>query len=527
VTPNAVTPDNRRRDRGFVEDALERLYERIGSRVVVVSIVLGFGLLLLTCAVIASLAQRYLQTSADKVVICVAIGLPLLLTGGMTGLYTARDILRTQLAWRGAQRTAANAAQAWEATARGPAEVVRRAFAGLGIVLAPFAAVCTAIIGERPWVVIPIGVTFYVAVAAAWVLVRFGAELILRPMVRDIARHLPQNFEPHAGDWRLRTKALAPLPFVAMLSTMICAGLVDLVAKGPGRLSFALALALGTAAVTAAIFFIVTRSVLDPLDDLLTATRRVRAGDIATTVPVVSADDLGELAHSFNGMLTELRRNAEELQASRARVVAAADEERRRAERDLHDGAQQQLVLLGLKLAAAERLVARDPHAAAAAIAELRGDLQEAIAQLREFARGIYPAVLESEGLTAALGQAVERAAIAATITSDGARRYPAELESAVYFCCLEALQNAAKHAGERARAEVRLAERDGELVFEVADDGRGFDATGHAAESSGLQNMMDRVGALGGRLTIASAPGEGTTVTGTIPLDHAAPASF
>jgi signal transduction histidine kinase len=259
-------------------------------------------------------------------------------------------------------------------------------------------------------------------------------------------------------------------------------------------------------------------SVRGPIGRLLPATRAVRSGDLDVRVPVTATDELGALMQSFNEMVEALRGNEKELRASRARVVAAADEERRRVERDLHDGAQQQLVLLGLKLGATQRLIERDPAAGLAMFDELRGDLSTALAELRDLAHGLYPAVLENEGLAAALAQAVARSAIPASLDCDGAGRYPPVLEAAVYFCCLEALQNAAKHAGEGAHADVRLAERDGALAFEVADDGRGFDTTGMDA-SAGLQNMTDRIGALGGNLQIQSAPGKGTTLTGTIPL--------
>jgi signal transduction histidine kinase len=139
--------------------------------------------------------------------------------------------------------------------------------------------------------------------------------------------------------------------------------------------------------------------------------------------------------------------------------------------------------------------------------------------QLRELARGIYPAQLENEGLGGALGQAVNRVAIPATLECDGVGHYPREIEAAVYFCCLEALQNSAKHAGEAARARVTLAARDDALFFAVIDDGRGFDPSGVDSESSGLQNMTDRIGALGGTLRIDSGPSRGTTVSGRLPL--------
>jgi signal transduction histidine kinase len=174
-------------------------------------------------------------------------------------------------------------------------------------------------------------------------------------------------------------------------------------------------------------------------------------------------------------------------------------------------------VLLNLKLGLLRRKVDGDPEVAAA-VDDLRADVSRAVRDLRDLAHGIYPPLLLNDGLRAALTEAAERSAIPTTVDCDGTGRYPPAFEAAVYFCCLEALQNAAKHAGPDAHATVRLGQRNGGLVFEVADDGCGCDADA-ARGSSGMQNMADRVGALGGALQVASAPGTGTTVTGTVPL--------
>jgi signal transduction histidine kinase len=261
------------------------------------------------------------------------------------------------------------------------------------------------------------------------------------------------------------------------------------------------------------------RSLLEPVDELYRATGRVSEGDIETAVPVVTGDELGSLASGFNRMLADLRRQERELRESRARVVAAADAARRRVERDLHDGAQQQLVLIGLKLGVARRLVERDPVAAAGTLQELEEDLRQALAELRDLAHGIYPQALEHEGLRGALAEAARRASIPVTLDLDGAGRYPPELEAAVYFCCLEALQNASKHGGDGVHAAVRLAAQSGELEFSVSDDGAGFQ--GSTARGAGFQNMRDRIGAVGGELRIDSTAGAGTKVTGRVPFDR------
>jgi signal transduction histidine kinase len=210
----------------------------------------------------------------------------------------------------------------------------------------------------------------------------------------------------------------------------------------------------------------------------------------------------------------------EELRASRQRLVAAQDQERRRIERNIHDGAQQQLVALAVKLRLADALVGKDERKAHAMLADLQAETSDALENLRDLARGIYPPLLADKGLVAALEGQARKSTIPVTVDGDGIGRYPQDVEAAVYFCALEALQNVAKYAGA-GRVVVRLAAPDGALRFEVEDDGRGFDPA--AASGSGLTNMRDRVDALGGTLDVRSRPGTGTTVAGSIPVGERA----
>ena len=214
----------------------------------------------------------------------------------------------------------------------------------------------------------------------------------------------------------------------------------------------------------------------------------------------------------------ELKRRAEDLRASRERIVAAGDAERRKLERNLHDGAQQHLVALAVKVKLVKNLVEADPNTAKAMIEELGGDVQEAVQQLRDLAHGIYPPILVDRGLGPALESAVMKAALPTNVVAEGVQRHRQEIEAAVYFCVLEALQNAGKHAGEGATAVVSLKEEPGALLFEVSDNGAGFDtkATGLGA---GFTNMSDRVGSIGGTLDVSSEPGKGTKISGRIPL--------
>jgi signal transduction histidine kinase len=207
----------------------------------------------------------------------------------------------------------------------------------------------------------------------------------------------------------------------------------------------------------------------------------------------------------------------EELRDSRRRIVAAQDERAKKLERNIHDGAQQQLVALAVKQRLAASLIGKDDDQARALQEELQAETAQALEDLRDLARGIYPPLLADKGLDAALESQVRRSSVPVAIESDGVGRFPAETESAVYFSVLESLQNVAKYA-QASRVIVRMAQANGTLSFEVIDDGIGFDpaVTGHG---SGLQGIADRLAALGGELDVTSAPGEGTTVAARLPI--------
>jgi signal transduction histidine kinase len=217
------------------------------------------------------------------------------------------------------------------------------------------------------------------------------------------------------------------------------------------------------------------------------------------------------------GLLLRNVRLIEELRASRQRLVAAQDEERRRLERNIHDGAQQQLVALAVKIRLARTMAARDVEKAQSLLDELQGETQDALENLRDLARGVYPPLLADKGLAAALEAQARKVPFPVRVEPNGIGRYPAEAEATAYFCVLEALQNATKYA-EASSATVRLGQEDRQLVFSVADDGRGFDPA-TTPLGSGLQNMTDRLEALGGTLEVVSTPGRGTSVTGRIPI--------
>ncbi len=219
------------------------------------------------------------------------------------------------------------------------------------------------------------------------------------------------------------------------------------------------------------------------------------------------------------GLTSDLQARLVELRASRQRLVTAQDEERRKLERNLHDGAQQHLVALKVKLGLAEMLLGRDVERAKATIDQLKGDADEALETLRDLARGIYPPLLAEKGLVVALESQARKATLPVAVEAESVARYPQDVEAAVYFCCLEALQNVQKYA-RASRAVVRLRGDGHRLHFEVEDDGAGFE-TSTARRGSGLTNMVDRLDALEGEVAVTSTLGQGARLRGSLPVER------
>ncbi|HEY8300415.1 MAG TPA: ATP-binding protein [Jatrophihabitans sp.] len=225
------------------------------------------------------------------------------------------------------------------------------------------------------------------------------------------------------------------------------------------------------------------------------------------------------LTYALEESLADLRVTNDQLLRSRTRIVTAADAERRRIERNLHDGAQQHLLALAVTVGLVRQMVTEheSPEEIEAMLAQLGDDVAAAIGQVRELAQGIYPALLMDGGLQPALRAVAGRAPLAVQVRADGIGRYPPNLEAAVYFCVLEALQNAAKHA-PGSTVDVELHESDASLQVAVRDDGPGFDLA-VPSQGMGRTTMADRVGALGGTVRWESAPGAGTAVVVDVPI--------
>jgi signal transduction histidine kinase len=230
------------------------------------------------------------------------------------------------------------------------------------------------------------------------------------------------------------------------------------------------------------------------------------------------AELLATLARQAGPAVANARLTAE-LAASRARLVQAETEQRRRIERDIHDGVQQQLVALMSRLTVARVQLARDPLLAAASLEEMQEDFRQAVADLRDLASGIHPAVLTDSGLLAAVEARAGRMPLGVSIHWEAGppgRRFDPDVESAAYFVLSEALANVLKHAGAHA-VDVRICATDARLELEVRDDGKGFDP--QTVTSRGLLGLRDRMEALGGELLVVSSPGAGTCLRGHLPV--------
>jgi len=244
-----------------------------------------------------------------------------------------------------------------------------------------------------------------------------------------------------------------------------------------------------------------------PIEDDLLKNLAAQAGLVLRNVGLTA---------ELRAKLEEISRQAVELRASRQRIVAAQDAERRRLERNIHDGAQQNLVALTVRLRLAMNQMKTNPARAVESVRGLEAETDEALRTLRDLARGIYPPILREQGLAAALKAQAGRMPGVVDVSASGFGRQPADLEATIYFCCLEALQNAAKHA-LASTVRVTLEQQAGNVLFSVIDDGVGFEQATVKA-GAGFQNMKDRVEALGGHLDVVAAPRSGTRVTGYIP---------
>ena len=360
-------------------------------------------------------------------------------------------------------------------------------------------------------------------ITSAFVLLGVGVFLVLMleramvPVAKDAARQaLPELGQPH-GWLDLRRRLIVVTGAIAIFTGAAVGSLT--VGHGSHReeelMHMFVASCVAAVTITLALTLMLRRSLLSRLDEIRSALNAVRAGRIDVRLTPTNGDELDEVGAAFNDMAARLVAYEADMRATRARLVSAASDERRRIERDLHDGVQQYLALLQLQLSNIQRQ--DDPAKASALAAEARQTLGDVSAELRAIAHGIYPVVLEHSGLEPALTVAAGRSAIPTRVAVDDIGRMDRECENAVYYCCLEALQNANKHAGETATATISLTVDGEHLEFSIADDGVGF--TPGSSAGRGLINMRDRIGVFGGDVAVVSAPGVGTRVEGRVPL--------
>jgi signal transduction histidine kinase len=258
------------------------------------------------------------------------------------------------------------------------------------------------------------------------------------------------------------------------------------------------------------------RAIVRPVRRAARMADRLAGGDLSTRMIESGPGEIGALERSFNVMADSLERGRAELAASRARIVAAADQTRRQIERDLHDGAQQQLVALALELRAAEAAVPPGHGELEGQLAGVAAGLVRAGDELREMARGIHPAMLSEGGLAPALKTLARRSPIPVQLDMRIEGQLPERVEVAAYYVVSEALTNAAKHA-HAAVVHVEAETADRVLRLTVRDDGAGG---ADPVLGTGLIGLKDRVEALGGAITVASPAGGGTSVQATLPLD-------
>jgi signal transduction histidine kinase len=280
----------------------------------------------------------------------------------------------------------------------------------------------------------------------------------------------------------------------------------------------AAAIGLGGSILLVAVFAgYLTRAIAQPVRRVAAMADRLAGGDLGVRMAERGVGEIGVLERSFNTMAGSLEQSREELAASRARIVAAADQARRRIERDLHDGTQQRLVSLVLDLRAAEAAMPPERPELRTQLAQVADGLTGALEELRELSRGIHPAILSEGGLPPALKALARRSAVPVELEVDVQGRLPEPVEAAAYYVVSEALANAAKHA-HASVAQVQAQAREGRLRLSVRDDGVG----GATPErGSGLIGLADRVEALGGTIKVHSPAGQGTSLQVDLPIDN------
>ncbi len=495
---------------------LEGLYTRLGPRYVVRFLVISAVAFASSVLPLAVLANIYWDGTAVE-----ALGLLLTLEVGLAigASFVVPSWLRASRPledWLRAGRPRESVREVWQATTRVPLLVLRVSYpVGVACLALP-AALYAYLVGGVSAIEALIVFAAVVAVGIyAAMLSYFGFEVYMRPALRDLAERASMSLAPARTGVSLRGKLLVALVLNAGAACFLLAIGYSVAERSLEMLAAGMALTLGlTVTTTAIVAILATGSIAGPWAELLESTRRVRAGDLAARVPVVSDDELGVVAASFNEMTADLQR-------ARGELVAAREEERRRLRRDLHDGLGPALAGVAMRLDAADTVVASDPDGARAILAGVRDDTREAIADIRRLVYGLRPPQLDELGLIGAVAEQAARVAPngrpAVTIAApDRLPPLPAAVEVAAYRIADEALTNVVRHANAGI-CQVRISVGNG-LLLEVSDDGAGIATPHHSGV--GLHSMRERAAELGGTCTAEPRKGGGTVVTARLPLD-------
>ena len=505
----------------------ERAYARLGWKLVPAYLA-GCAVFTaaMTTAAAAALVLSYLNGDSEQFRVTLAIALLVELGGFVAGGWlTLRQTGRTLRWLREGRESGVEPSAAWTTIVLYPIRLISTVGIGCCVSLAiMFPVYLVPEFDLTGWATAGVVIGIGSIGLFTWASLVFFGEHLFRPVVAEIATMLPEGWLAPRSHWNAGAKAFAAPLSMGMLTVGGAATFIPATHSSTTRLAVAAGVGLVVLVLVGLpLISLATATVLDPLRRLREGTLRVGRGDFTEPVPLTSADEFGDVVASFNRMQIGLSeretlsvdndRLLEEVRASRARIVSSADAERRRVERNLHDGAQQRLVALALRLRLLEERLSGDPSAAALA-AEASADLGAAIAELRDLARGLHPQVLTTGGLKPALEQLSQRSPVPVAVSAPG-ERYPDPVESTAYFVVSEALANVAKYASA-SKAAVSLAADNGALMVEITDDGVGG---ADPASGSGLSGLADRVAALDGRLQIESPSGGGTTVRVSLPL--------
>jgi signal transduction histidine kinase len=392
-----------------------------------------------------------------------------------------------------------------------------------GVLVALFVAVGLLVVVAIPTAIVEVGGTSEALPVLVLAAVLAGAFLWLRPRAARLADRIV--FGGRATPYEVLTE-FSDRVGETYAADDVLPRMASVLGEGTGAATATVWLQLGGRLRPDATWPPAAEAPVSPPPGSVDVTHRgERLGALSVTMPPDDPMDpskerlLRDLAAQAGLVLRNVRL-IEELRASRQRLVAAQDDERRKLERDIHDGVQQQLVALNVQLGLLATIAARDPERAVTIATDLQATATATLEDLRDLARGIYPPLLADQGLEAAIGAQARKAIVPTAVEASGVGRYGQEVEAAVYFSVLEAMNNVAKYAHARA-VMISLAQRNGSLEFRVEDDGQGFDPA-TTERGTGLQGISDRVDAIGGEVRVESAPGAGTRVTGSVPVDGA-----